>query len=128
MKVRPFKATEVVSTPDGDFTLAIDMAIIDSLEDEFDCGFDELMSQFQGKVRIGKLARLLRGLLVQHHPGLTLDDTGALAMAYGEELGEGMKRLFEKAQPEPAEAKGANPPKPRRGAQKASLQHGAAPA
>lgn len=128
MKIRAFKATETVQTAEGVFTLAIDMEIIDSLEDEFDCGFDELMRQFEEKVRIGKLARLLRGLLSRHHPGLSLDDAGALAFNYGAEFGEGMGRLFQKAQPESAETKGENPPKPRRGARKASLQHGAAPA
>ena len=126
--MRAFKATETVSTADGDFTLAIDMAVIDALEDEFDCGFDVLMEQFQAKVRIGKLARLLRGLLATHHPELSLDDAGALAFTYGTEFGEGMGRLFEKAQPQAEEAKGENPPKPRRGARKNSTARGAVPA
>lgn len=133
MKAPAFKATEVVETSDGEFTLAIDMEIIDALEDDFDCGFDEIMGRFRGNVRIGKLARLLRGLLSRHHPDLSLDDTGALAMAYGTEFGDGMGRLFVKAQPDAKASKGGgakaeNPPKPRSGARKASSRHGAAPA
>lgn len=127
MKARAFKATETVVTVDGDFTLAIDMEIIDAIEDDFDCGFDEIMSRLQGKVRIGKLARLLRGLLLRHHPALTLDEAGSLALSYGDQFGEGMGRLFEKAQPD-GEAKGENPPPPRRGARKRSTSRGAKPA
>lgn len=127
--VRAFKATEVVSTEAGEFTLAIDIAIIDELEDEFDVGFAELMEQFQKEQRVGKLCRLLRGLMARHHPDLTLDDVAGLFMEYPDAFGEGFSRLFEKARPEQGqEAKGANPPKPRRGTGGNSSSLGARPA
>jgi hypothetical protein len=121
--MRSFKATEVVSCGGVDYTLAIDIAIIDELEDEFDLGFDELMKQVATKARVGKTSRLLRGLLSRNHPELTLDEAGTLAMNYGEEFGEGMGRLFLKAAPE--EEKDANPPIARRGTGANSSSHGA---
>lgn len=121
--MRAFKATEIVSCGGVDYTLAIDIAIIDALEDEFDLGFAELMTQVAGKARVGKTSRLLRGLLSRNHPELTLDDVGTLALNYGEELGEGMGRLFLKASPE--EEKDENPPMARRGTGANSSSHGA---
>jgi hypothetical protein len=123
--VNAFKATETVRCGDVDYTLAIDIEIIDALEDEFDLGFDELMKQVASKGRVGKTSRLLRGLLSRNHPDLTLDDVGALAMSYGDELGIGMERLFTKASPEAEEAKDENPPKARRGTGVNSSSHGA---
>jgi hypothetical protein len=126
---RAFKTTEVVSTDDGDFTLAIDIEIIDALEDEFDLGFDALMQQFQTEQRVGRLCRLLRGLMARHHPDLSLDDVAGLFMEHADKFGEGFTRLFEKARPDQGEeAKGENPPKPRRGTGGNSSSHGARPA
>ena len=126
--VRAFRATEIVETPDGAFTLAIDIAIIDALEDEFDLGFDALMQQFQTEQRVGRLCRLLRGLMARHHPDLSLDDVAGLFMEHAEKFGESFTRLFEKARPDQAEeAKGQNPPKPHRGTGGNSSSRGARP-
>lgn len=121
--IRAFKATEAVRCGDVDYTLAIDIEIIDALEDEFDLGFADLMKLVSAKARVGKTSRLLRGLLSRNHPDLSLDDVGTLAMNFGEEFGSGMGRLFLKASPE--EEKDENPPIARRGTGASSSSHGA---
>lgn len=123
--VRAFKATETVNVDGEDYTLAIDIAIIDALEDEFDLDFETITKQFQGKVRIGKLTRLIRGLLSRNHPELTLDEVGGLLMADSDAVGKGLERLFAKATPEAGEAKGENPPIARRGTGASSSSRGA---
>jgi hypothetical protein len=122
--VRAFRSTETVKCGEDEFTLAIDIEIIDALEDEFDLPFDKLLVETIGKGRVGKTTRLLRGLLARHHPDLGLDEIGALAMDRGEEIGEGISRLIEKATPE-AEAKDENPPKAHRGTGGNSSSRGA---
>lgn len=107
--VRAFRNEETVEIGGEEITLAIDITIIDALEDEFDLPFDELMAQFEGKVRIGKLARLLRGLLSRHHPEIGLDEIGGLLLENNEAFFTAMGRLFEKAKPDEQEAKDANP-------------------
>lgn len=123
--VKPFKATETVTTDDGDYTLAIDIGIIDALEDEFDQDFAQLMQQFQGSTRIGKLTRLVRCLLARNHPELDLDDVGALLMAGSEPFAQGMTRLFDKASPDQKAGEGENPPKAHRGTGASSSSSGA---
>jgi hypothetical protein len=124
--MRAFRSTEEVQCGDDTFTLAIDIEIIDALEDEFDLGFDKILPETIGKGRVGKTTRLLRGLLSRHHPDLTLDDVGALAMEHGEALGEGVGRLITKAAPEATgEAKDENPLNARRGIGGNSSSHGA---
>jgi hypothetical protein len=126
MTIRPYRNEEEVQCGDETYTLAIDIAVIDALEDEFDLPFTELMGLFEGTVRVGRMARLLRGMLRRHHPDLTLDDVGGLVIAYGSQLGEGMQRLFEKASPSNAEATAeANPPKAQHGTGAKSSSHGA---
>jgi hypothetical protein len=120
-----FRSTEPVKCGDDEFTLAIDIETIDALEDEFGVGFDQILDTTVGKGRIGKTARLLRGLLSRHHPDLTLDDVGGLIIGYGQDLGEGIKRLIEKATPEQTEAKDENPPIARRGTGASSSSRGA---
>jgi hypothetical protein len=130
--VRAFRSTETVKCGDQDLTLAIDIEIIDALEDEFDCGFDQIFATTIGKGRVGKTTRLLRGLLQRHHPDLSLDDVGGLAVEYGIELGEAITRLIEKAIPEAEsgpepgpEAKDENPPTAHRGTGASSSSRGA---
>jgi hypothetical protein len=124
--VRAFRSTERVKCGDEEFTLAIDVEIIDALEDEFDCGFDQIFAQSVGKGRVGRTTRLLRGLLERHHPDLALDEIGGMLVEYNEQLGEGMNRLLEKATPEAeAEAKDENPPKAHRGIGDSSSSRGA---
>lgn len=124
--MRAFRSTEAVKCGDRELTLAIDIEIIDALEDEFDCGFDEVFQKTIGRGRIGKTTRLLRGLLERHHPDLSLDDIGGLAMEYGVEFGQAIDRLITKATPE-AEAKDENPPKAHRGTGANSSSRGARP-
>lgn len=123
--VRAFRSEEVAQCGDEEYTLAIDITIIDALEDEFDLPFDDLMAQFEKSARIGKLARLLRGLLSRHHPELGLDEIGGLLLEYNDAFGLAMQRLFEKATPDKKKAKGENPPKARRGTGGSSSSHGA---
>jgi hypothetical protein len=123
--VRPFRNEVTVVCAGEQFTLAIDISIIDAIEDEFDLPFDALMAQFKEGTRVGKAARLLRGLLSRHHPDLTLDDAGGLLMEDSEPFALAMQRLFEKSSPEPAQSEGENPPKARRGTGGGSSSNGA---
>jgi hypothetical protein len=63
--MRAFKSTETVELGGEEYTLAIDIEIIDALEDEFDVGFDQILQATVGKGRIGKTTRLLRGRLME---------------------------------------------------------------
>ena len=119
------RGSETVKCVGEEYTLAIDIEIIDALEDEFGLNFDELLG-LVAKGRIGKTTRLLRGLLSRHHPDLTLDDVAELAQDHQGELIVGMERLFSKAAPdEDEEAKGENPPKAHRGTGVGSSANGA---
>jgi hypothetical protein len=120
-----FRSTEPVKIDDEEYTLALDIEIIDALEDEFDTPFDKLLPEIIEGRRIGKVSRLLRGLLSRHHPELTLDEAGALGMAHGDIFGEAIGRLIMKASPEQTEAKAENPPKARRGTGVSSSSRGA---
>lgn len=124
--MRAFKATETVTLPEGDYTLAIDIEVIDAIEDDFDMGF-ESAAKLVGKGRLGKIARFLRGLLLRHHPNVTLDDAFTLAREHGDAFNAAMVRLLEKAQPEATEAapNGENPPSAHLGTGASSLSHGA---
>jgi hypothetical protein len=124
--MRAFKSTETVELGGEEYTLAIDIEIIDALEDEFDVGFDQILQATVGKGRIGKTTRLLRGLLIRHQPDISLDTVGALAIDYGSEVGEAISRLMEKIVPD-QEAKDENPPKARRGTGASSSSRGARP-
>lgn len=125
-----FRATEAVKCGDEEYTLAIDIEIIDALEDEFDLGFDKLISKVVSGGRIGQISRLLRGLLSRHHPDITLDDVGGLAMEYAGAFGDAISRLITKASPQEdgSEAKDENPPIARRGTGAGSSSRGAQPA
>lgn len=125
MTVRAFRSEETVECGEDRFTLAIDITIIDALEDEFDLPFDQLMEQFEMSTRIGKLARLLRGLLSRHHPELDLDDVGGLLVDNTDAFAKAMFRLFDKATPDKKEAKDKNPPKAHRGTGAGSSSRGA---
>lgn len=121
--VRAFRATETVSTGDGDYTLSINIEIIDAIEDDFDLSFDQV-AKLIDKGRLGKVSRFLRCLLLPSHPDITLDETFGLAREYGDLFNHGMRRLLEKANPEPEE-KDENPPKAHRGTGGNSSSHGA---
>ena len=127
--MRAFKATETVSTPDGDYTLSINIEVIDAIEDDFDTDF-ESATKLVAKGRLGKISRFLRGLLLQHHPDITTDDAFALAREHGDAFNEAMVRLLNKARPEQAEGEGGgeNPPNAHRGTGESSSPHGAPPA
>ncbi len=123
--VRAFRANETLNLGGEDYTLAIDIATIDAIEDDFDSSFDELLKKVgSGSVRMGKMARLLRGLLLANHPAITLDEVGGLVFKHGAAITGGLERLFVKAWPQ-AEAKGENPPKARRGTGGNSSSNGA---
>lgn len=125
MTIRAFNASETVQCGDEEYTLSIDIGVIDALEDEFDISFDQILPQTIGKGRVGKASRLLRGLLLPCHPEITLNETGALAIQYGEEIGEAITNLIIKASPEAPEEKDTNPLKAHRGIGASSSSRGA---
>lgn len=121
-----FNANEPVTVDGQEYRLAIDISVIDALEDEFDCSFDELLAKVgAGKVRIGKMARLMRGLLSKHHPDLSLQDVADLVFADIDAFVKAMEKLFVKAWPAAEPAKVKNPPKARRGTGANSSANGA---
>ena len=125
--MRAFKATETVTIPDGDYTLSINIEVIDAIEDDFDMDF-ESAAKLVGKGRLGKIARFLRGLLLPCHPNVTLDDAFALAREHGNAFNAAMVRLLEKARPEQTEAATGgdeNPPQAHDGTGESSSSHGA---
>jgi hypothetical protein len=125
--MRAFNAFEPVELGGEEYTLAIDISVIDKLEDEFDCSFDQLMEKIGGgRIRMGKMARLVKGLLTREHPDLSLDEVGTLLFSHGEAVSGALERLFEKAWPDQvAGTKGPNPRKARRGTGASSLSNGA---
>jgi hypothetical protein len=127
--MRAFKATETVATPEGDYTLSINIDVIDAIEDDFDMDFESAV-KLVGKGRLGKIARFLRGLLLEHHPNVTRDDAFTLAREHGAEFNTAMERLLEKARPEVAEVavEGENPPSAHLGTGASSSSRGARPA
>lgn len=127
--MRAFRATETVSVPEGDYTLSINIEVIDAIEDDFDTDFGSAV-QFVEKRRLGKIAKFLRGLLLQHHPDITLEDAFALAREHGVVFNEAMVRLLSKARPEEQESAGGeeNPPNAHHGTGESSSSNGAPPA
>jgi hypothetical protein len=110
-----FNASEVVLCGGVEYKLTIDVAIIDEIEDAFDCSFDQLMAKLgAGSVRMGKMSRLIRGLLSREHPDITLNEVGALVFAHAKAFGFHLEKLLQKAFPAQTE-KAKNPPKARRG-------------
>lgn len=123
---RLFNASEPFEADGQTYTLALDIEIIDAIEDELDCGFIDLMAQMGGGgLRIGRMSRVVRNLLLRHHPKATLNEAGSLLMGHGEALNAAMENLFAKAWPDAAETKGENPPKARRGTGTNSTSNGA---
>lgn len=125
--VTAFRSSETVKCGEDEYTLALDIQIIDELEDDFDMGFDKLMADVLSKGRVGQISRLLRGLLVRHHPNIDIDQVGGLVMEYGEQFGEGISRLMDKISPQAdgSEVKDENPPKAHRGTGAGSSSRGA---
>lgn len=124
--MRAFKATETVSVPAGDYTLSINIEVIDAIEDDFDMDFESAVA-LVGKGRLGKIARFLRGLLLQHHANVTLDEAFTLAREHGDTFNEAMMRLLAKARPDEAEGtvETAHPPIAHPGIGESSSSHGA---
>jgi hypothetical protein len=108
---------------DGEtITLAIDFRAIDATESLFGGrGYDDLLEDIQQpKVPVNVQAKVLWGLLREHHSDLSMDQI--LTLVIGERgviVGLGMSELYKRAFPTAEKAKGENPPKPR-GASKIS--------
>jgi hypothetical protein len=123
---RLFNATEPFEADGQTFTLAIDIEIIDAIEDELNNGFIQIMAEMgSGNLRIGKMSRVVRGLLARHHPKITLNEAGSLLVSDGDVLNTALENLFAKAWPDAAGTKGENPPIARRGTGKRSTSSGA---
>lgn len=126
MTVKAFRATEAVELDGEEYTMFIDLSVIDGIEDDLDMGFLEIMAKIGSGLRLAKLVRVYHALLVTKHPELHVDEVATLAFQHGAKLLGAMERLSEKAWPEQAaETKGGNPPKARRGTGDSSLSNGA---
>jgi hypothetical protein len=120
VSVKAFYHEQAVTVDGEVFRLVINFRAIDATESllqgrAYNAILGEMLS---GSPPIGLQARVVWGLLREHHPELTLDDAGALALgpAAGE-VGLAIGKLFMAAFPsdDGKKAKGKNPPR-RRGA------------
>jgi len=121
--VKPYYNEQAVTVGEETYRLVINFKTIDATESllggrSYDTILGEMLA---GNPSVGLQARVVWGLLQEHHPKVTLEEASALARGEaGEAVGAAFAKLIEAAFPtaEP-EAKGKNPPK-RRGASKPS--------
>jgi hypothetical protein len=121
--VQPFYNEEAVTADGETYRLVINFRTIDATESVLGRSYDSVLREMLiGKPSVGLQARVVWGLLREHHSDITLEQADALARGKsGKLFGFAIGNLFQAAFPfagEPKE-KGPNPPK-RRGASKLS--------
>lgn len=114
--MKPFYQEQLVEVDGEKFTLAINFKAIDATEQLSGRDYDDILNELQSPgCRTGTMGRAVWGLLREHHPDMTLDET--LSLIAGEKnglkVGLALRELLQAAFPTAAEAKGGNPPKPR---------------
>lgn len=112
---KPFYNEQTVVVDGETLRLAINFRAIDSTEQLIGLAYDDILDEIQREGAFtGMSTKVLWGLLRQHHPEITLDETASLC--YGDAgvvVGLAMRELLAAAFPEPGEheqAKDANPP------------------
>ena len=121
--VQPYYNEQAVKVGDETFRLVINFKTIDATESilggrSYDAILGEMLA---GRPAVGTQARVVWGLLREHHPEVTLEQASALARGEaGETVGIAIAKLLTDAFPIAEEKpKGKNPRK-RRGASKPS--------
>lgn len=122
--VQPYYNEQAVTVGDETFRLVINFKTIDATESllggrSYDMILGEMLT---GRPSVGTQARVVWGLLREHHPEITLEQASALARGEaGERVGIAIAQLLNAAFPlaDEPKAKGKNPPQ-RRGASKLS--------
>ena len=101
---------------DGEkITLALNFKAIDATEQLADRDYDDILSELQSKnCRTGTMGRAVWGLLREHHPEFTLDETLSLMAGQenGTKIGFALHQLLAAAFPSGQEAKDENPLEP----------------
>jgi hypothetical protein len=125
MAIQPFYNEEAVTVGGETLRLVINFRTIDAVESLLERDFDTLLNDLadpRKRTPRGTQAKLVWGLLREHHPETTLDQAMTLANgAVGEAMGLAIAKLVSAAFAfdDPKKEKGENPPKPR-GASKPS--------
>ena len=123
MTLKPFYNEQAVTVDGEAYRLVINFRTIDAIETLLGEPFDTVIHELgQERQHLGLVGKVLWGLLREHHPEITLDQTASLMFGdTGVAVGMAVRRLLEAAFPtgEPQKEKGKNPPKPR-GASKPS--------
>ena len=117
----PFYHEQLVEIGGEKITLAINFKAIDATEQLSGRDYDSILTELQSRdCRTGTMGRAVWGLLREHHPEITIDETLSLLAGQenGAKVGFALSQLLQAAFPS-AEAKGKNPRKPR-GASKPS--------
>lgn len=114
--MKAFYQEQLVEVDGEKFTLAINFKAIDATEQLSGRDYDDILNELQSPgCRTGTMGRAVWGLLREHHPDMTLDETLSLIAGEknGAKVGFALSQLLQAAFPIAAEAKGGNPPKPR---------------
>lgn len=116
--VKPFYNEQAVKVDGEEFRLVLNFATVDAVESLLaPKTFDEIVGDLlAGTPPMSTQARVVCGLLREHHPALTLDQAMSLvAGPSGETVGIAIGQLILATFPlaEPGKAKPANPRKPR---------------
>lgn len=127
--LQPLYNEEAVRVGDHTYRLVINFRTIDATETQlggrsYESALTELLT---GRPSTGLQARVVWGLLREHHPEVTIEEADALARGpSAADIGEAIGKLLHAAFPivQTPKAKGENPPK-RRGQSKPSMKRGA---
>lgn len=127
--LKPYYSEQAVRVGDDTYRLVINFKTIDATESvlggrRYDEILDEVITE---KANVGTQARVVWGLLQEHHPDLTIAEADALARGESADaIGTAIGALIAAAFPfsEGPKAKAPNPRKPR-GVSSASSQRGA---
>lgn len=125
--LKPFYNEATVGVDGEAYRLVINFRTIDAIESLLDRDFDTVLEELTDvsrRARHGLQAKVVWGLLREHHSDVTLDQAtrlvyGDTGTAVGLVIADLIEAAFPKASTEPEKEKGKNPPKPR-GASKPS--------
>lgn len=128
-KPKPFYHEQSVTIDGATYRLVINFLAIDATESVLGGrAYPDILDDLLAGKSVGVQARVVWGLLREHHPELTLEEAAALTIgAAGDTIGLAIGELILAAFPALVvgeEAKGKNPPKPR-GASRSSTRRGA---
>lgn len=113
---KPFYNEQLVEIEGEKFRLVLNFKAIDATEQLSGRDYDDILAELQSKdCRTGTMGRAVWGLLREHHPEVTIDETLSLMAgeANGKKIGIALGLLLDAAFPTAEKAKDENPPGPR---------------